>query len=204
MQRISRNHGQHFFPRCILAIYPRRLGRFVLAMVGLKGRCRNFPRIPGYALHEKRLQRQISIGKFVSSQEQRALFVPWINRLPIAGQLRALFFHRFTQDLFCPRFRKEVQDNCPRCPGRQDGRLFPWRADPSASRPALPGPTPPPCRASPRPDLPVVYPGCGFDNLHVSQGFSRNIYSRFQGTPELFSDNIILHMPCMKRVRIDK
>ena len=36
--------------------------------------------IPGHALHEKGLQRQISVGTLVSSQERRALAVPLINR----------------------------------------------------------------------------------------------------------------------------
>ena len=36
--------------------------------------------IPGHALHEKGLQRQKSVGPLVSSQEERALLVPVINR----------------------------------------------------------------------------------------------------------------------------
>ena len=36
--------------------------------------------IPGHALHEKGLQRQIGVGTLVSSQEQRALLVPVTNR----------------------------------------------------------------------------------------------------------------------------
>ena len=36
--------------------------------------------VPGHALHEKGLQRQISVVTLVSSQERRALFVPLINR----------------------------------------------------------------------------------------------------------------------------
>ena len=35
---------------------------------------------PGHALHENGLQRQIGDGTLVSSQEERALFVPLINR----------------------------------------------------------------------------------------------------------------------------
>ena len=38
------------------------------------------PVFPGYALHEKGLQRQIGVGTLVSSQEQRALLVLVINR----------------------------------------------------------------------------------------------------------------------------
>ena len=36
--------------------------------------------IPGHALHEKGLQRQKSFGPLVSSQHERALLVPLINR----------------------------------------------------------------------------------------------------------------------------
>ena len=36
--------------------------------------------IPGHALHEKDLQRQKGAGPLVSSQEERALLVPVINR----------------------------------------------------------------------------------------------------------------------------
>ena len=36
--------------------------------------------IPGHALHEKGLQRQIGVGTLVSSQEQIALLVALINR----------------------------------------------------------------------------------------------------------------------------
>ena len=42
--------------------------------------------IPGHALHEKGLQRQKGVGTLVSSQEQRALLVPVINRLSTACQ----------------------------------------------------------------------------------------------------------------------
>ena len=41
--------------------------------------------IPGHALHEKGLQRQKSVGPLVSSQEQRALLVPRLNRGSTAG-----------------------------------------------------------------------------------------------------------------------
>ena len=35
---------------------------------------------PGHALHEESLQRQKGVGPLVSSQEERALAVPLINR----------------------------------------------------------------------------------------------------------------------------
>ena len=59
--------------------------------------------ILGHALREKGLQRQISVGTLVSSQERRALFVsliyrgytadePAVNRWSTAGQPRGLGF----------------------------------------------------------------------------------------------------------------
>ena len=51
---------------------------------------------PGHALHEKGLQRQKGVVPLVGSQDERALFVPRLNRLSIAGQARVLFPHRFT------------------------------------------------------------------------------------------------------------
>ena len=38
------------------------------------------PWVPGHALHEKGLQRQIGVGTLVNSQQRRALAVPVINR----------------------------------------------------------------------------------------------------------------------------
>ena len=42
--------------------------------------------IPGHALHEEGLHRQIGVGTLVSSQEQRALIVLLINRWSTACQ----------------------------------------------------------------------------------------------------------------------
>ena len=47
--------------------------------------CRNSPvarkeSVPGHALHEKGLQRQIGVGTLVNSQQRRAFVVPVINR----------------------------------------------------------------------------------------------------------------------------
>ena len=36
--------------------------------------------VPGHALHEKRLQRQIGVGTLVNSQQRRALAIPVINQ----------------------------------------------------------------------------------------------------------------------------
>ena len=96
---------------------------------------------PGHALHEKGLQRQKGVGTLVSSQERRAAVVPVISRLSTACQPRALFPHRFTLGFLCSCFRGNVQDNCLRCPGGQEGRLCP----PTRRRPVLSGPAPP-CR----------------------------------------------------------
>ena len=52
-------------------------------------------KVPGHALHEEGLQRQIGVGTLVSSQERRALFVPLINRWSNAGQPLILFLRRF-------------------------------------------------------------------------------------------------------------
>ena len=47
----------------------------------------------------------------------------------------------------------------PRSPEGQEGRVCPGRTDPSASRPARDRFAPPPRRAPPGPDVPVVNPG---------------------------------------------
>ena len=41
--------------------------------------------VPGHALHEEGLQRQIGVGTLVSIQERRALFVPLIKRWSTAA-----------------------------------------------------------------------------------------------------------------------
>ena len=56
--------------------------------------------IPGHALHEKGLQRQIGVSTLVSSQERRALAIPLINRLSTAGQ--PLVNRRSTADFVPP------------------------------------------------------------------------------------------------------
>ena len=47
----------------------------------LASTCPQYVRVPGHALHKKGLQRQISDGTLVSSQERRAAVVPLINHL---------------------------------------------------------------------------------------------------------------------------
>ena len=125
------------------------------------------PCIPGNALHEKDLQRQIGDGTLVSSLERRALAVPRINRGQTADEPRVLFPHWFTQDFLCSCFRRVVQDSCLRCRGWQKDLLSPGRTDPSASRPARSGPAPTPCHAPPRHDPPVGCPGFGLDKYLI-------------------------------------
>ena len=45
---------------------------------------------------------------------------------------------------------------------------WPRRTDPSVSRPAPPGPSQPPRRAPPCPDLPMVCLGFGPNNMHFA------------------------------------
>ena len=63
---------------------------------------------PGHALHEKGLQRQKSDGPLVSSQEQRALFVPRLNQLSIAGFVPASVYTGFRLFLFLERRSSDV------------------------------------------------------------------------------------------------
>ena len=62
-------------------------------VLGRQRACKNLTnsngcQIPGHALHENGLQRQIGVGTLFSSQERRALAVPLINRLSTTGQPR--------------------------------------------------------------------------------------------------------------------
>ena len=180
------------------------------------------PSVPGHALLEKDLQRQLGAGTLVSSQERRAAVVPRINRgstarcvppsvyigIPLSvlpesrsGQLSTMprgangtvvscasrpvgvppypapprrpalrrpaptppWYVRVLGSIGFPLsvLPKDRSGQCLRCPGGQQGRLFPGRTDPSASRPALPRPAQPlrrapPRRAPPRPDRPVA------------------------------------------------
>ena len=128
------------------------------------GRCVP-PSVPGHALHEKGLQKQISDGTLVSNKERRALAVPVINRGWAAGQPRNLFLRGFTYEFAWSCFRRVVQDSFLRCPRKQKNRWLPWRTDLSASRSARPGPACSLRRAPPRRDPPVVCLGLGFDKF---------------------------------------
>ena len=139
--------------------------------------------IPGHALHEKGLQRQKGVGPLVSSQEQRALLVPVINRCqPVVnrGFCSRIGLHRISLVRASGEtFRRRVFDALE---GTRDACLL---GEQFCRRPVLPDPAPPPRRA-PRPDPPVVCPGFGFDKF----------IERFSIA---FPD-----MPCMKRVYKDK
>ena len=60
---------------------------------------------------------------------------------------------------------KSRSEQCSRFAGGQKGGFYPGRIDLTASRPNQPRPAPPPRRAPPRPDRPVICPGFGFDRL---------------------------------------
>ena len=129
--------------------------------------------LPGHALHEKGFQGQKGVGTLVSNQERRAAVVPRIN----CGST-ARCVPPSVRDFLCPCPPRGSQDTCPRCPGEQDGRLFPGRTDRSASRTAWPcadrsasrtarlcSAPPPRRRTPPRPDPPVVCSGFGLDKF---------------------------------------
>ena len=120
-------------------------------------------RVPGHAVHEKGLQRQIGVGTLVSSQERRALAVPLINRGSTADFVPPSVYIGFR--LFVLPGRRPGQ--CLRFAGGQEGGLSPGRIDPTASRATQPRSPSPPRRAPPRPDRPVVCPGFGFDKFLI-------------------------------------
>ena len=117
--------------------------------------------IPGHALHEKGLQRQIGVGTLFSSQERRALAVPLINRGSTPDFVPPSVYIGFP--LFLLPKRRPGQ--CLRFAGGQEGGLSPGRIDPTASRPTQPRLPSPPRRAPLRPDRHVVCLGFGFDRL---------------------------------------
>ena len=116
---------------------------------------KRLPRVPGHALHEKGLQRQIGIGPLVRSQERRALAVPQVNHWLCSyiglngGFLNSCF----------PKKRCKIA-LFDALEGKRDCCFL---GEPFNRRPVLPGTPAPARRATPRPDPPVVYPGFGFD-----------------------------------------
>ena len=106
-------------------------------------------RIPGHALHEKGLQRQIGVGTLVSTQERKALFVPLVNR-GFCSSVGSKY------ELYISFFRRDVLE------GKRQGCLL---AGLTQQCPVLPSPAPPPRHGPPRPERPVVCPGFGFDTF---------------------------------------
>ena len=116
-------------------------------------------KIPGHALHEKGLQRQKGVGPLASSQEQRALLVPQLNRLSTADRPRVnhsfrspICLHRIScvrasGETLKQRFFDPLENTKNLC---FLGEQFCWH-------PILPDLARPPRRA-PRPDPPVVCP----------------------------------------------
>ena len=134
--------------------------------------------IPGHALHEKGLQRQKNAGPLASSQERRAAVVPRINRLSTACQpvfnrtvcspigLHCISFVRASGETFTT----VVFDALEALEGKMNGCIM---GTPSCRRPVLNRPAPPPRRAPPSPDPPVVCPGFWLDRLLRHKGFGQ-------------------------------
>ena len=133
--------------------------------------------IPGHALHEKGLQRQIADGTLVSSKERRALLVPRINRGQTADEPRFKWWSTagFVPPLIYIGFPLFVLAKS------RSEQLFtvPWRAIGTVGSRADRNVGTLFCPASPRlavrcapcrPDPPVVCPGFGFDRLKYLQG----------------------------------
>ena len=111
---------------------------------------------PGHTLHEKGLQRQISDGPLVSSQERRAVAVPLINRGSTAG-------HPLVNRGFCisigfnrtsfVRGSEDASNTVSSIRWKTRGKVVSWpdRPDGDPSYPAPPPLAAPPCAAPTRP-----------------------------------------------------
>ena len=112
--------------------------------------------VPGHALYEKGLQRQIGVGTLVSSQERRGLAVPSTNRGSTAGQplvnrgfSSSVGLHRIS----FVRASEETSRTVSSIRWRARGRVVSWPDRPDGV-PSYPAPTPlaaPPCAAPTRP-----------------------------------------------------
>ena len=129
--------------------------------------------VPGHALHEKNLRRQIGDGSLVSSEERKAAVVLRINRVSTADKPRINsgsrgFVPPSIYIIFRSFFRRDIQTVVfDAQEGKRDGCPL---VEPTRRRPVLPGPAPPRrlvvCRPAPaRPELPLVCPGFGFDRF---------------------------------------
>ena len=115
-----------------------------LVLIGVLLCCVTLCCIPGHALHEESLQRQLGDGTLFSNQKRRAAFVLRIKRLPTGRQPVVVFLHRFTWGFVCSCFQRHAQGGCLLPSGGYEGRFSPGRTDPSAS---LSRPAPPRCPA---------------------------------------------------------
>ena len=78
--------------------------------------------IPGHALHENGLQGQKGVGPLVSSQEQRALFVPRLNRLSTAHFVPPSVYIAFRLFVFLEKRSSDVSA----IPWRVHGTFVSW------------------------------------------------------------------------------
>ena len=122
MQKNSKGFS-HTFKRCISPCATWR----VVCHAELRIFLRAERHVPGHALHQKGLQKQIAVGTLVSSQQRRALAVPRLNHWSTAGQ--PLVKLCFVPPLVCIGFpffsclRRNVQNSCLWYPGGLEGRL---------------------------------------------------------------------------------
>ena len=115
--------------------------------------------VPGHALHEKGLQRQIGVGTVVSSQERRALLVPRLNRWSTVCFVPPPVYIGFPLFVLAKRRSEQLFT----VPWRARGTVG-FRADrnvgtlfcSASCRPAV-------RRAACRTDPPLVCPGFGLD-----------------------------------------
>ena len=139
---------------------------------------------PGHALYDKDLQRQISVGTLVSSQERRALAVQLMNRLSFAGQSlvncgSAADFVPLSVYMGLRLFvlPKRRPGQYFRFAGGQEGGLSPCRIVPTAFRPSSiqPRPPSPPRRARPRHDWPQCSRFLDSTGMRAEQKIRSNI-----------------------------
>ena len=82
--------------RCSAAQNEVKVQRMSSFSTGLETPVVFFDPVPGHALHEKGLQRQIGVGTQVSSQERRAAVVPQINWTSNRTFRSSIGFHRIS------------------------------------------------------------------------------------------------------------